>query len=100
MSPRAACAAPGARSWVGWVRVAGAAGVIDALVAWQGQATSVVGSAGTVQVTPLRRGHFVFTEFSWGKEVAMRRASHSLSASRIFDDITRSGAGMVPRRAS
>jgi recombination protein RecA len=27
--------APGARSWVGWVRVAGAAGVIDALVAWQ-----------------------------------------------------------------
>ena len=35
MSPRAACAAPGARSWVGWVRVAGAAGVIDALVAWQ-----------------------------------------------------------------
>src|SRR5687768_18551831 len=31
----AACAAPGARSWVGWVRVAGAAGVIDALVAWQ-----------------------------------------------------------------
>ena len=27
--------APGTRSWVGWVRVAGAAGVIDALVTWQ-----------------------------------------------------------------
>src|SRR3954462_4377349 len=61
MSPRAACAAPGARSWVGWVRVAGAAGVIDALVAWQGQATSVAGSAGTVQEAPLRRGLFVST---------------------------------------
>src|SRR3954452_24978383 len=59
MSLRAACAAPGARSWVGWVRVAGAAGVIDALVAWQGQAISVAGSAGTVEATPLRRGRFV-----------------------------------------
>jgi hypothetical protein len=25
----------GARSWVGWVRVAGEAGVIDALATWQ-----------------------------------------------------------------
>src|SRR3954451_21160064 len=28
-------AAPAARSWVGWVRVVGAADVIDALDAWQ-----------------------------------------------------------------
>src|SRR4051812_36439596 len=32
---RAGSAAPAARSWVGWVRVVGAADVIDALDAWQ-----------------------------------------------------------------
>src|SRR3954447_23989223 len=98
MSPRAACAAPGARSWVGWVRVAGAAGVIDALVAWQGQATSVAGSAGTVQEAPLRRGLFVFTGLSTpcGRLFGPRRPAHPNSEASRGCAVTlrRSQAGL------
>jgi hypothetical protein len=56
----AVVAAPGARSWVGWVRVAGAAGVIDALVAWQSSGNFGFRFGRDSAAAPLRRGRFVF----------------------------------------
>ena len=49
-----------ARSWVGWVRVAGEAGVIDALAPWQNDRKLASDQAGTVKSDPVSAGSLRF----------------------------------------